>query len=346
MKNLNLAIVPLGIVLLVAGCGGGGSTGGGNTGAVPTASVQITSSNSAKFASGAVSSTQQVTGSATSGNSIVGVKDIAQPTALSTHNVVNMASAEFNRVINMPLATTPITKDTLGTRAIAAPTVIVVDCVSNTDVTANVAPGTSNTYTITINMAGTSFAAQDSFSLAYTSCNLKGNSIIYAGSMTFAISKLTEGVEATYKTTFGSFSASAGGHTLSMNGDMTNGASLSGTTVKTATSQISGNSFSVSFDADGFTMNNYSETYTLDSNANYTYSINMSLVLSGIGTVDISTSPTIAGVGTVNPTTGTLKISGTNGTYVTISAYNASQAEVVVFTGSATLTSHPLWSTL
>jgi hypothetical protein len=308
VKNLHLTLVPLGIVLMVAGCGGGGGSSS-SPGSTPTANVKITTTNSTKFASGAVSSTNQVTGSASTGNTQVGLKSIAQSATANSLNAANIAATQFNKVLNLPLSLTSSARSTKAT----ASNSVTLDCTTSLQVT----PPSANSLTLTINKAGANWAANDSFILSYNACISTG--VTFNGSMTYAITSMVVGTSAAYKTTFATFTATDGVNILTMNGDMTNSASLSAAGV--LTSSISGNSFTISVDADSFTMNAYSETFTYNkSNAAYSYAINMSLVLSGIGTVDITTSPAFSGVSPNNPTSGVMTISGTNGTYVSVTA--------------------------
>jgi hypothetical protein len=93
----------------------------------------------------------------------------------------------------------------------------------------------------------------------------------------------------------------------------------------------------------------YNETYTLNSiyPYNYTYSLNMSLSLTSVGIVEIATTTPFGGTGSGNPTTGSMKISGTKGTYVTMTANPDGQhADLSIYDGTNTTNSQVLWTNL
>jgi hypothetical protein len=93
----------------------------------------------------------------------------------------------------------------------------------------------------------------------------------------------------------------------------------------------------------------YNETYTLNSiyPYNYTYSLNMSLSLTSVGIVEIATTTPFGGTGSGNPTTGSMKISGTKGTYVTMTANpDGLNVDLSVYDGTNTTNSQVLWTNL
>jgi cytoskeletal protein RodZ len=148
--------------------------------------------------------------------------------------------------------------------------------------------------------------------------------------MTFAITNLTgdfgtTGATAGFTMTFGNFSASGGGESFSLNGDMTITAS---STATETTATISGDIFTMSFTSGGATnsmqLTAYNETYTETNTGAFNYSVDMTLAGTAMGgSVIIATTTPFTGntgLNSGNPTAGVMTISGASGSSLTISA--------------------------
>ena len=340
MKNLHLILAPLGIVLLIGGCGGGGgssSSGGGGT--TPAAPIQITSSNGKTVASGANAASQDTTNQG--GNSSSQVVGAVTQRSGRLPSVLSIATTEFNRVLNAapPAAT-----------VVGVTNTIYVSCTTNQQVTASAA----NTYTINYSMAGSTFAAGDSFTVSYNACVDSTAGTTTNGIITIAIISLTgtlgsPGASSGFNVTFSGLSVkdNTTSASYSMNGDMSITASNSSTTM---TASMSGSSFTMTDSVNGsLQLTNYSESYSYDSaTTGYTFSANMTLAGSVMGgSVTIATTTPFSGTGTGNPTAGSMKVSGSNGSYVILAANSDGlHADLTIYDGSTTSNTSVLWTAL
>lgn len=349
MKNLHLTLASLGIVFLVTGCGGGGSSSSSGGGNIPTAAIQITSANAQAVASGANSATQSTTNNGgSSASTVVGV--VAQQSG-HLPSVLSIATTEFNRMLNtnLPAAT-----------VVGVTNTYYYSCVTGSQVLAS-AP---NTYTVSYSMAGSTFAAGDSFSVSFNSCADSSGYYTMNGSMTYAITSLSGtmgqvGASSGFRVTYSNLSVkdNTTNATYSLNGDMSIAASstsvtggASTTTGTSTTATISGSSLTMTDSVSGsFQLTNYSESYSYNSVTSvYTYSTNMTLAGTVMGgSVTVATTPPFSGTGANAPTSGSMKVSGANGSYVILTANpDGLNADLTIYDGSTTTNKSVLWSAL
>lgn len=305
MKNLHLTLVPLGIVLMVAGCGGGGSPSSGNSG-IPTAAVKITGSNAPTVAAGANNSTSTLTSTARSTSAPASATGVIFKSSASSLNVMNSALAGFASVSSLPL-----------------PPATVVGAVSS----APLSICSSGSGTASWNDADNSnnLSVGDTLSVIYTNCvdSTDGNTKKGGASFTFN----ADGFSLTYT----GYSETSSSETLAMTGDMTialstvnalTTISMTGTSIETSSS-ING-SFKMWAPTGG---NGYSTVITIDTiTSEYTYDVDMSVASSEMkGAVSIVTQPAFAGVQPNNPSVGTMTITGAENSHMTLSAFDATQ---------------------
>jgi hypothetical protein len=313
VKNLHLTLVPLGIVLLVAGCGGGGSSAGGGSATIPTAAVQITSSNATKVAAGANNSTSTLTSTANSTSAPATPTGVVVGASSSSLSVMNSALNGFNAVRNLKFPA-------IATGAVT----------SNSLTTCTTGSGTASWNDVNANLT---FDAGDILSVTYVNCVTAG--IKRNGSASFTIGA------SSFSLTYTGYSEviPSPAETLTMDGDMT----LSVTTGTTNTISMTGTSIEANSSLNGHfkiwgpgiaaasANTPYSTVITLDNANNYTYAVNMSIASTDIGgSVSIVTFPAFAGVSPANPTTGTMTITGAKNTVMTLTAATATQYSVTV----------------
>ncbi|MBI5889843.1 MAG: hypothetical protein HZB47_04100 [Nitrosomonadales bacterium] len=312
MKNFQLTLVPMGIALLVAGCGGGGSTSSNTGGGIPTAAVQITSSNATTVAKGAMTPSQST---AQTGSGMAGVVGVVVQPVTRSRSIREIALAEFARARSMKFPPATV---------VGATQMSVSNC------------ATSGTMTLTLNDANNSqtFDVGDSYTIAFSNC--VGNGYTDNGSMTFSISSLSGGTgvagstgtpQAPFVTaftlTFNNYSSTYLSSTESINGDISFSTSDDGTNT---TATMYGTSLTVSSTAVGTSsMTNYSISYTgantPTTSTPYSFSVQMTVADSTMGgSVTISTPTAFTGVGISNPTAGQMVITGANNSTLTLTA--------------------------
>ena len=309
MKNFQLTFALLGAIFLAAGCGGGSSSTGVN---IPTAAIQITSSNAQTVASGAnaasESSARQGSSAATTVVGVVTQQAGQIPSAL------NIATSGLGRVLTTPLPTATV---------IGATSTAYFSCSTGLQVSSSAA----DTFTFTYSVAGSTIAAGDSVSIYFNSCVDTVTGDTTNGGLGIAITSLsgtfgTAPSSAAFTATFSNLTVTNAGASASLNGDMTI-AATSSTTAPTLTATISGNSLTITDSVQGsIRLTSYNETYTYDNSSTaYTYSVNTNLAGTVMnGSVNIATTTTFSGTGTGNPTAGVMTITGTGGSYVMVTA--------------------------
>ena len=319
MKNIYLTL--MGVTMLAAGCGGGGSatpTAGGKT-VIPTAAVQITQANASKAAKAGGSSQSSAQGGGTSAGAVgvVVTQSLASPKALwqrardkfeqaqtlkqlPSASVVG-AIAGFAPIITQCLVSGTSTfdiKDTNNSGVIDAGDVYVITDASCIDML-----GYSSSGTITL-----AFDATPGNCLA---ANPSPTSLTLAVTLTNYVD--VSPVEV-----------------LTSNGDMTIAMTDDCTTM---TATISGNNYEETSSVDGVTqMSNYNISYTEDSaptlSSPYSYTISMTVASVELGgTVTITTPTPLSGIGSGEPTAGVMVITGAGNSTLTLTA-NANGIDV------------------
>jgi hypothetical protein len=336
----------LSAALLFAGCGGGGSNSGGGV-TVPTAAVQITSSNANAVVTGTSGSSQIMVASHTA----------TAPSTVPVGLVVK-SSGSIRSVLDISLAEFARSRDLVS----RLPSVVTGASSSNTyqckTAGSSTGSGTFSVNYIDAAPVGT-YGAGDTLTLSYNNCMFSGTTATFNGSGTFAIGSLSTSAYS-FTLTYVNYSIvdSTGSLNETINGDLTLSANNSGTVWAYS---VFGTSLEMNLSYSGTTnhfkvwaptgsiTNKYDISY-LDqySAGTYDYAVNMSVATTGMGgSVSIVTQPDFTGTGTGNPTAGSMKATGANGSYVTITA-NADglHADVTVFDGTNTTNSQVLWSAI
>lgn len=330
--------IPLGIVLMVAGCGGGGSSSGGNGGiVVPTTPVPITSSNANTVASNAntAASVTYSEGKTTS-RTLVGV--IAQQSG-SRPSVLSVVTSEFDRLFSAKLPTSSV----VGITGTSSNACSISGSYTETDVVAN----------------GIYLRSGDTATITYNNCVYTAG-VVLNGTLSFAIGTMVgTGIpytSANFTVTFTNFSMTYGSETVALNGDMTISTSYTGNVM---TSNIHGTSFAIS-DTVGtntnslkvYGANGYSMTYTYDKFTTvYTYSVNMQVASTAMnGSVTIATPTTFqgtAGIGMGYPSAGVMTITGSNGSSLTVTTVDSTSVTLSGTNGTTSFGPIPVaWSAL
>jgi len=291
---------------LLSGCGGGGG-GSASTGVtLPTAAIQITSSNAQSVASSGNAAAQNSAGQG--GSSATTVVGVVTQQSGQLPSALKLATSGLSQALSAPLL----------------PTTVV-----GTTTTASYSCSTTGTFTLTETIAGSTIAAGDSISIQYNSCFDATTGDTINGGLGIAITALSGtfgsvGASAGFTATFSNLTVSNTGASASLNGDMSINASSTGTTGNaTTTATISGNSLTLTDSVHGsIRMTSYNETYTYNNlSTTYTLSVNMNLAGTVMnGSVNIATNNIFIGTGTGNPTAGVMTITGANGSYVTMTA--------------------------
>ncbi len=314
VKNLHLTLVPLGIALMVAGCGGGGSSSsGGSSGGIPTAAVQITSTNASKVAGGSNGAAVALT--STSGKGTTGgvVAAVTQSTA-HLPSVLDHALAEFNKVRNLPIPAASATGAIQGNNG---------QCPQGSY--ARTYTDADNSGTLTIG---------DTISVKYTNCY--DGTVTNNGTLAITINALTS-ADIKFTLNYAGYSFNDATTTVSMDGDQSYELITTGTTVTQYEFIMSGSSFTMTDSASKVStkLTSYNETYKYDTAGFVSYSPNMTVASTDLGgSVTITTSPAFsiqAGSSAVNPTAGSMTITGAGGSFVTLTAQpNGTDVVIVV----------------
>lgn len=362
MKKLQLVLTASAVVLMAAGCGGGGSLPAASGGAT---AVSITSSNATAVAKGAMSPSQAAVKTGSSGASVVGV--VVQ-TGAPRASVMDIALAQLKLVQEMKAPAAPAVP--VGA-SVSAP--VTYGCGAYANAHAPNADFNPINGTRTVGLQGTT-AGITSVSVVYNNCvapnpQATGATTTLNGTMTLTfispngvtavppVTPLIESVSMVFGTSVADFTSidtipNSPTNTLTMNGSMTLDIKDDGTTLQAA---MSGASFSMSSNIDGaFTMKNFKIDATQDSPTcsnnnpaptiacvgNYNFSVAMTTNLvnaaAGVnGDVVISTPTRFAGTGTGVPASGIMKVSGNNGSYLTIVANTNKSVTVSVNDGTA-----------
>lgn len=319
MKRIHLALASLGVVLLVAGCGGGDDgTSSGTT--IPTAAVQITPANAPAVAKGAVTPAQ---GMAKTGSGMAGVVGIVARTTGRSRSVLDISLAKFAQVRGMQLA----------------PAAGVVGVIAGLPMTFPCSPSQGiggGTMTVDMQdhgMMGT-VDAGDVFVMSLINCN-DGIST-ENGSLAFAITGLNGGamggtgapgapLTASFTLTFSNFTSkdNASNLTDSINGDISFTTSDDGTNT---TGTMFGTSLRMDSSVDGaFLMTSYNFSFTeanvptLSTPFSFSVTMNIASVVAN-GSVTIATPTPFTGHGSGDPTAGVMVITGANNSTLTLTA--------------------------
>ncbi|MDO9005024.1 MAG: hypothetical protein Q7V20_16390 [Aquabacterium sp.] len=297
MRNLKLTLVPLGIVLLVAGCGGGGSSG--DT-AVPVGTVQITSSTATDVAAKGMSSTSQVSSSGNAASAPV--RSVAADKATGAANAA-LALFELARGGQLHSA---------GTKAIPDENLL---CATS---------GTA-VMSYTDNNNDTFFDVGDVATITYTDCVNPG--ITLDGSMSVSVAEMTPANSPTHiriTSTFTNYHSISTAEDLLMNGNlaMTMDYTVVGNALTSISYVISGTALNTLSSIDGtFGITDYS--FGISANSTQTsFGIGMMVNSSALtGTLYIYTpTPLTANAACNNPygfaNGGSLRINGGGGSYV------------------------------
>ncbi len=338
---------------MAAGCGGGGgSSTPPPSGGVPTAAVTITPTNAAPVAKGAMTPSQTAVKTGSSGATAVGV--VVQAGAPRS-SVMDVALAQLKRVQGTKVPAAPAV--VVGASLAPFPVTFGCGAYSNTSTLNGGTPNTTSG-TVMMDIQGTNVnnvVNITSATLTYSSCvetnpaaigattTLNGSMTLSIGSMTglgTSGSPLVESVSMSFSN-FSSVDAIPGSpaNTLNMSGGMTMAISDNGTTL---TATMSGTSFAMTSSVDGaFTMKNFLIVDTQDSptavtpTGNYSFTVAMTTNCAALGgDIVITTTTPFTGTGTANPTAGVMKVSGANGSYLTITANANNTATVAVNDGT------------
>jgi hypothetical protein len=337
VKNLQKTLAPLGIVLLVAGCGGGASSSD-NSGDIPTASVQITSSNAPTVAGGSVSSTKSM--SSTGGSMSTAVVGAMVSPNGRMPSVLEISLAEFERA-----------------RSLHLPAATVAGVIPGG--TYNCETGTYSYSFLDPNDNGI-FDGGDTLTFTYNSCLL--GSATTNGTVTFAVNTLVDPVTPTpvspstssFTLTFSGYSSViTGAGSISMEGDITISASNDGTTLEAS---MNGASFDMASSVDGnFRMTTYSFHYS-ENSATGVYvmgaGVGTPMTMGGSmmgGYVTVFTPVEFSGIGYGNPSVGTMVITGEGNSSVTIQTVDTINVDLLVDSngdGTTDDTIHTTWAEL
>lgn len=320
MKKIHRALIILGVVCLVTGCGGGGGGASGGT-TIPTAAVQITTTNAAAVAKGALSPAQSMV---TSGSGMAGVVGVVAQTPGHTRSVLNISLAKFAQVRGIQLAP-------------ATGVVGVIAGFPLNNLSCSPGPGVGGgTMSMDIQDGGTigTVGAGDVFVMSFDNCN-DGIST-ENGSLSFAITSLNGGamggtgtptapLTASFTLTFSNFTSkdNASNLTDSINGDISFTTSDDGTNT---TGTMSGTSLSMTSSVDGaFLMTSYNFSFTeanvVTTTSPYSFSVNMTIAsVVANGSVTITTPTPFTGQGSGDPTAGVMVITGANNSTLTLTA--------------------------
>lgn len=311
MKKIQWALVSLGVALLAAGCGGGG--GGSSSGlTIPTAAVQINTTNAPTVAKSALTPAQ---GLVKSGSGAAGVVGMVAQVSGHSRSILDISLAEFNRALSLrfPPAVTGV----------------------NQSVTISCSGGGNVVGTIQDRDSSNSFTVGDILTMVFHSCvepsSIGGNSTTN-GSATFSITSASGALgmgitpfSAAFTLTFSNFTNTDNVTHLTdtINGDISfstvnDGANTTGT--------MSGTSLRMDNSVDGaFSMTSYSFSFTeanvLSLSSPFSFSVNMTIasVLAN-GSVTITTTTAFTGVGAGDPSAGEMVITGANNSALTLTA--------------------------
>lgn len=327
MKKIYLALVSLGAVMLAAGCGGGGGGGGsvsssGTT--IPTAAVQITTSNATTVASGAMNPSQSMV---TTGSGQAGAVGVVAQTSGRSRSVLDISLAEFNRARSLKL------------------TAAVAGAVQSQTLYCNGSNNTSGNFVISVNDTNNDqvLNAGDNFSFTFNNCVLPTTTVngvtvngsTTNGSLTYVITALSgtfagtgtpqTPLTAAFTLTFGNFTSTDNvtGQTESINGDISFSTSDNGTNT---TVTLSGASLGMDSSVNGaFLMTSYNFSFTGANAVTLTspYSFSVTMTIASVvanGSVTITTPLPFTGVGIADPTAGVMVVTGANNSTLTLTA--------------------------
>lgn len=363
MKKLQLVFTTSAIVLMATGCGGGGSL------PAQSGAVSITSSNALAVAKGAMSPSQAAVRTGSGGANIVGV--VVQTGSPGT-SVMDIALAQLKLVQAMKVSAVPAVP--MGA-SVSAPVTYGCGAYAKTSYPQANFSSANGTMTMdSQGTTSGGVTTITSVSVVYTNCvepNLQaaGATTTLNGTMTLtfnstngvttasAATPLKESIGMTFGTSAASFTSvdtipNSPTNRLTMNGAMTMDINDDGTMLKAT---MSGASFGMSSDIDGaFTMKKFQIDETQDSPTcisnnpapatacvgNYNFSVAMTTNLvnaaAGVnGDVVITTQTRFTGTGAGDPASGIMKVSGNNGSYLTIVANTNKSVTVFVNDGTA-----------
>lgn len=341
MKHTKLVLALAAAGVLVVGCGGGGSSssapaGGGTAttsltgstkyGAVPTAAIKITATNAPSVVSGANTSMNGL-------NNLSSAATIKAAGA-SKNSAVSIAQREVMRMQNTQFKSLPI--GVVGTNPTTTP------CTGPT----------GGTYTSSFkdkNGNGT-FDAGDAYSISFNACD-DGQGTVQTGVLSMSITTLPSATSQNFAATLSfadlksvtAATATTAADTTNIDGDlsMSSITAASGSTTMT----ISGKLLAMNSTLDGvFQMADYSLAMT-NSPAG-AFSIDITMTTAGTvmnGSVTLTTpTPLTGGTG------GSMRITGAGGSYVQVSAADATgtNCNLTVFDGTTTTNTTPTCASL
>ncbi len=322
MKTIRLAIISLGFVVFIAGCGGGGGGGGGSAGGtnIPTAAVQITQANAKVVAAGAMTPSQSMV---TTGSGQAGVVGVVVQASGHTRSVLDISLAEFNRARSLKFS--PVAAGAIQSQSFQCTT--------------------SGNFVISANDANNDqvLNAGDSFSITFNNCVLPTTTVngvtvngsTTNGSLTFAITALSGTLAGTgtpqtpltaaFTLTFNNFTSTDNvtSRTESIHGDISFSTLDNGTNT---TGTMLGASLRMDSSVDGaFLLTNYNFSFTeanfVTTTSPYSFSVGMTIASTiANGSVTITTPLPFTGVGIANPTAGVMVITGANNSTLTLTA--------------------------
>ena len=366
VKNLHLTLVPLSIVLLVAGCGGGGSSSNTPNTSIPVGTVQITASNATTAAKGAATPSQTMVKQGTTGAT---ASKAATQSGASSKSVMDIALAQLKRVERIKLPA--LAASVVGASISPFPVTFGCGSYANTNSYANTLNSTSGTMAMDIQgttNANTGAINITSATLTYVNCVEPNPAAVSAttttnGSMTLTIGSKSGGVinattgylegtvgsplRESVSMSFTNFSvldtAPTTPETLTTNGGFTLGIVDTGTQM---TVTMSGSSFVMVSSIDGTSsMKNFSivNTVTAATGAyNYTISMTVASTASNlVGDIVITTPVAFQGIGSGNPTVGKMVVYGSSNSSLTLEVVGAG---VAVTVNDGTTATQPVYS--